>query len=165
MANLAEVTRLEGRYDVAVDQGRRTLAALTALGDPGHHRRVLGTVGLALALDDRVAEAAEVLAELRPGGPAAGLSWMPADGICGLIEGTLALRRGDRELAAEWFAVAAEAGANGQDRRDLVEALVGLAASTADPSVLDRLDEICRVSGIRLLPPEVEALAAVARRP
>ncbi|WP_026189830.1 ATP-binding protein [Salinispora mooreana] len=165
MANLAEVTRLEGRYDIAVDQGRRTLAALTALGDPGHHRRVLGTVGLALAQADRVTEAAEVLAELRPGGPAAALSWMPADGICGLIEGTLALRRGDRELAAEWFAVAAEVGANSQDRRDLVEALVGLAASTAEPAVLDRLDAVCRVSGIRLLPPEVAALAAITRRP
>lgn len=165
MANLAEVARLEGRYGVAVDQGRRTLAALTALGDPGHHRRVLGTVGLALARDGRVVEATEVLAELRRGGPVAGLGRMPADGICALIEGTLALHQGDRDLAAEWFAVAVESGANGQDRRDLVEALVGLAASTADPAVLDRLREVCRDSGFRLLPPEMESLEAVTRRP
>ncbi|MER7472710.1 XRE family transcriptional regulator, partial [Micromonospora sp. NPDC000018] len=178
-ANLAEVSRLEGRYADAVDQGRRVLTALADLGDPGHRRRVLGTVGLALARDGRPAEAAEVLAELRPAptpvppsprlGEAewpGGDCWTPVrgarpeDGICALIEGNLALRRGDRELAAEWFAAAAEAGAEGQDRRDVVEALVGLAASTADPAVLDRLDRACRRSGIRLLPQEEELLYA-----
>ncbi|MGN9775031.1 ATP-binding protein [Micromonospora sp. H33] len=188
-ANLAEVARLEGRYADAVDRGRRTLSALTGLGDPGHRRRVLGTVGLALAQDGRTAEAAAVLAELRPtgapgargrpagngwgaasgpsGGPgraAAGSDPVtgPADGVCALIEGNLALHRGDRELAAEWFAAAAEAAADSQDRRDLVEALVGLAASTADPAVLDRLDEVCRSSGIRLLPHEEQLLYALA---
>ncbi len=184
-ANLAEVARLEGRYADAVDRGRQTLAALAGLGDPGHRRRVLGTVGLALAQDGRAAEAGEVLAELRPvepgagqaangGFPAAsGAGWLagpaggrdrvagPADGICALIEGTLALHRGERDLAAEWFAAAAEAGADGQDRRDLVEALVGLAASTGDPDVLDRLDVVCRESGIRLLPHEAELLYAL----
>ncbi|NJP30638.1 ATP-binding protein [Micromonospora thermarum] len=190
-ANLAEVARLEGRYADAVDRGRRTLSALTGLGDPGHRRRVLGTVGLALAQDGRTAEAAEVLAELRPtgtpgasgtpvgngpgaahgpsGGPGRTAAWSgpgtltdPADGICALIEGNLALHRGDRELAAEWFAAAAEAAADSQDRRDLVEALVGLAASTADPAALDRLDEVCRSSGIRLLPHEEQLLYALA---
>ncbi|QGN46106.1 helix-turn-helix domain-containing protein [Micromonospora sp. WMMC415] len=181
-ANLAEVARLEGRYADAVDRGRRTLSALTGLGDPGHRRRVLGTVGLALAQDGRTAEAAEVLAQLRPagvagtgpgatygpaGGPgraAAGPGTVtgPADGICALIEGNLALHRGDRELAAEWFAAAAEAAADGQDRRDLVEALVGLAASTADPATLDRLDEVCRNGGVRLLPHEEQLLYALA---
>ncbi|MFG3706763.1 ATP-binding protein [Micromonospora sp. NPDC047670] len=175
-ANLAEVSRLEGRYADAVDQGRRVLAALADLGDPGHRRRVLGTVGLALARSGRPAEAAEVLAELRPappspgpgeGGRPGGARWLPArgprpeDGICALIEGNLALHRGDRDLAAEWFAAAAEASAEGQDRRDVVEALVGLAASTADPVALDRLDRACRRSGIRLLPHEEELLYAL----
>ncbi|PZF98639.1 ATP-binding protein [Micromonospora deserti] len=196
-ANLAEVSRLEGRYADAVDQGRRVVAALAGLGDPGHRRRVLGTVGLALARDGRSAEAVEVLAELRPPvcapagshppvptvpaarrlgrvpvgteGSAFGAGFRspwrsgarPEDGICALIEGNLALHRGDRELAAEWFAASAEAGVDGQDRRDVVEALVGLAASTADPAVLDRLDRVCRESGIRLLPDEEDLLYAL----
>ncbi|MEV4654616.1 helix-turn-helix domain-containing protein [Micromonospora sp. NPDC049301] len=174
-ANRAEVARLEGRYADAVDQGWRAVAALSELGDPRHRRRVLGTVGLALAQDGRGAEATEVLTELRAGmaeGAVAVpvrpwaewsvaprprsddpvLSWGGPDaGICALIEGNLALHRGDRELAAEWFAAAADAG---QDRRDVVEALVGLAASTADPAVLDRLDRVCQENGIRLLPTE-----------
>ncbi|MDM4721656.1 helix-turn-helix domain-containing protein [Micromonospora sp. WMMA1363] len=180
-ANLAEVTRLEGRYADAVDRGRRALAALSGLGDPGHRRRVLGTIGLALAQDGRVAEAAEVLAELRPAAanvdgatrPGRRPGWGAAasrpdsvagsaHAICALIEGNLALHGGDRDLAAEWFVAAVEAGAKSQDRRDLVEALVGLAASTADPTLLDRLDEVCRGSGIRLLSHEEQLLYALA---
>jgi hypothetical protein len=45
----------------------------------------------------------------------------------------------------------------------VVEALVGLAASTADPGVLDRLDRVCRESGISLLPQEQELLYALTR--
>ncbi|MFY1705225.1 ATP-binding protein [Micromonospora sp. WMMA1923] len=176
-ANLAEVARLEGRYVDAVDQGRRTAAALVELGDPGHRRRVLGTVGLALAQDGRWAEAAEVLAELRSsagggrvdtaagsptrGDRSTGTAIRPEDGICALIEGNVALLRGDRELATEWFAAAAEAATGGQDRRDVVEALVGLAASTGDAEVLDRLERVCRDSGIRLLPQEEGLLYAL----
>jgi hypothetical protein len=94
-----------------------------------------------------------------------------------LIEGHVALHRGDRELAAEWFAAAAEHAAGGEQRagaddravggqrRELVEALVGLAASTADVAVLDRLEQACRATGIRLLPREEALLyALVARR-
>ena len=89
----------------------------------------------------------------------------PEAAVCALIEGHLALHRGDREPAAEWFAAAAEAGADGQDRRDVVEALVGLAASTADVAVLDRLDRARRAGGITLLPQEEALLyALVARR-
>ncbi|MFF5177014.1 ATP-binding protein [Micromonospora sp. NPDC000316] len=181
-ANRAEVARLEGRYADAVDEGRRAVAALSELGDPGHRRRVLGTVGLAFAQDGRAAEATEVLTELRTGVSGAGvaapgrrsaertgpprprsdgaaLSWGgPEAGICALIEGNLALHRGDRELAAEWFAAAVEAD---HDRRGVVEALVGLAASTADPVVLDRLDRVCEESGIRLLPQESGLLYAL----
>ncbi|MDG4806977.1 helix-turn-helix domain-containing protein [Micromonospora sp. WMMD1120] len=174
-ANRAEVARLEGRYADAIDQGRGAIAALTELGDPGRRRRVLGTVGLALAQDGRVAEATEVLAELRAGSAAAvpmgravprprsddaSLTWGgPEAGLCALIEGNLALHRGDRELAAEWFAAAADDA--GQERRDAVEALVGLAASTADLAVLDRLERVCQANGIRLLPQESGLLYAL----
>ncbi|MEU8128347.1 helix-turn-helix domain-containing protein [Micromonospora sp. NPDC049049] len=173
-ANRAEVARLEGWYADAIDRGRRAIAALSELGDPGRRRRVLGTVGLALAQDGRAAEATAVLTELRAGGGEAlpagtvprprsddsALVWGgPEAGLCALIEGNLALHRGDRELAAEWFAAAADHA--GQDRRDVVEALVGLAASTADPSVLDRLDRVCVESGIRLLPQESGLLYAL----
>ncbi|WP_428962758.1 ATP-binding protein [Micromonospora fluostatini] len=171
-ANLAEVARLEGRYADAVEQGRQVAAALADLGDPGYHRRVLGTVGLALAQDGRAAEATDVLRELRTragpsGSPSAGRAdpvgstGPPEDGVGALVEGTIALLRGDRDLAAEWFAVAADAGGDGQDRRDVVEALVGLAASTTDVGVLDRLDQVCQESGIRLLPHEEGLLYAL----
>ncbi|MEU8253302.1 helix-turn-helix domain-containing protein [Micromonospora inaquosa] len=174
-ANRAEVARLEGWYADAIDRGRRAIEVLAELGDPGRRRRVLGTVGLALAQAGRVAEATEVLTELRAGGveslparptvprqrsnDASLRSGGPEVGLCALIEGTLALHRGDRELAAEWFAAAADNA--GQDRRDVVEALVGLAASTGDPAVLDRLDQACVESGIRLLPQESGLLYAL----
>ncbi|RKN46388.1 ATP-binding protein [Micromonospora endolithica] len=188
-ADLVELSRLEGRYADAADQGRRVLRALDGLGDPGHRRRVLGAVGLALAQAGRAAEAAEVLAELRP--PIASVPLAPAvvvaprvrfddldavsgafpdarpeDAVCALIEGYLALHRGDRDLAAEWFTAVAELGSGGPDRREVVEALVGLAASTGDPEVLDRLDAASRDGGVRLLPREEELLYALdaARR-
>ncbi|MFY1635318.1 ATP-binding protein [Solwaraspora sp. WMMB335] len=171
-AHLAEVARLEGRHPQAVDLGRRVLAALTSLGDPSHRRQVLGTIGLALAQSGRLGEAGEALSELReqavpaeamdlrsvgraePSGP-------PDDSRCVLIEGTIAAGRGDRELAVEWFAVAARAIGQGPNPRDAVEALVGLAANTetaaARSMVLDRLAEVCRETGITLLPHEREA--------
>jgi predicted ATPase/DNA-binding XRE family transcriptional regulator len=157
--DLAEAIRLEGRYADAVEHGRRAAAALVELGESGHRRRVLGTVGLALAQDGRLAEAGEVLAELRATVPA---QWVPdhvEDGFCALLEATIALNRGDRELAAEWFAAAAEA--VGQGRRSAVEALVGLAASTGDVALLDRLKQVCCKSGIRLLPQEEALLYAL----
>ncbi|MEG3632895.1 ATP-binding protein [Micromonospora palythoicola] len=144
---VAEVFRLEGRYADAVDEARRVLAAFSDLGTPRGRREVLGTLGLALAQDGRAVEAAEVLAELRP-----------LDGTGALIEGHLALHRGDREVAAEWFAAAAEPDEAGRDRRTVVEALVGLAASTSDAGVLDRLEVACRESGVRLLAHEEELL-------
>ncbi|KAB1910302.1 hypothetical protein F8274_21035 [Micromonospora sp. AMSO31t] len=68
-------------------------------------------------------------------------------------------------MAAEWFSAAADSAAGGGERRDLVEALVGLAASTTDVAVLDRLDRACRTTGIRLVPREEALLyALVARR-
>lgn len=188
-ANLAEVARLEGRYADAVRQGRRAVAALVDLGDPGHRRRALGTVGLALAQDGRIDEAVAVLAELRAHRPTgagwdpgvsgdptaasdAGLaarawaaeSTAPEDATCALIEATLAVRRGDREWAAEWFAAAAQSAADSRDLRHLVEALVGLVAVTDDPAAQaaarQRLDQVCRRGGITLLPAERAQLAA-----
>ncbi len=140
---VAEVFRLNGRYADAVDEARRVLAALSDLGTPRGRREVLGTLGLALAQDGRAVE----LAELRP-----------LDGTGALIEGHLALHRGDREVAAEWFAAAAEPDEAGRDRRTVVEALVGLAASTSDAGVLDRLEVACREGGVRLLGHEEELL-------
>ncbi len=181
-ANLAEVARLDGRYADAVSQGGRAMSALAVLGDPGHRRRVLGTVGLALAADGRLPEATSVLAELRAGKSAddgsglvdpTSVGQLPAndatapreEGTCALIEATLALRRGDREWAAEWYAAAAQAYAGCRDLRDVVEALVGLAASTDDPAaragVLDRLDRVCREGAISLLPRERALLGSV----
>ncbi|MEV4498827.1 helix-turn-helix domain-containing protein [Micromonospora arborensis] len=176
-ANRAEVARLEGWYADAVDHGRRVVAALSELGDPGLRRRVLGKLGLALAQDGRGTEATEVLTELRAAvaevvsarasamaprprsEDAASSSGGAEAGLCALIEGNLALHQGDRELAAEWFAAAADD--PGQDRRDVVEALVGLAASTANPAVLDRLERVCQENGIRLLPQESGLLYAL----
>ncbi|MFB9234704.1 helix-turn-helix domain-containing protein [Plantactinospora siamensis] len=242
-ANLADVARLDGRYAEAVQHGRRVARALADLGDPGHRRRVLGTVGLALAQDGRLTEAEAVLAELRatlpPTGPvpgpagefesgaplfapagvepaaggvrraaggaepadggvegvaggvgraaggvepatggvegaaggtgptgragdgpngAAGPGRLREDGTIALLEGQLALRRGDREWAAEWFAAAARASTNARDARDVVEALVGLVASTDDPAartaLRERLDFTCQEAAISLLPHE-----------
>lgn len=153
-ANLAEVARLDGRYDEAVALGRVAGSLLEELGDPGHRRRVLGTVGLALAQAGRVGEAAAALAELPKN---------PADGVRSTIEGWLAWHRGDRALAAEWFAAAASASAGRHDARDLVEALVWLAVCGPDeerPGVLAHLAEVCRQSGISLLPTERALLSA-----
>ena len=155
--------------------------AVAELGDPGHRRRVLGTVGLALAQDGRPDEATEVLSGLRscvagdatlgagPAGVRSVLGWDACgrggaarveDAACALIEGNIALHRGDRELAAEWFAAAVDAGAGGRHRRDVVEALVGLAASVGDAEVLDRLDRVCRESGIQSAAPGGRASSA-----
>ncbi|GAA3752313.1 hypothetical protein GCM10022225_40940 [Plantactinospora mayteni] len=171
-ANLAEVARLEGRYADAVRHGRRVVAALADLGDPGHRRRVLGTVALALAQDGRIDEATAVLAELRarkagdgtgpvewePGGSRTDETAPRGDGICALIEASLAVQRGDREWAAEWYAAAVRACEGSRDLRDVAEALVGLVASTDDPAAREaavkRLDQVCREGGIVLLPRE-----------
>ncbi|MEO3746815.1 helix-turn-helix domain-containing protein [Plantactinospora sp. B5E13] len=178
-ANLAEVARLEGRYADAVRQGRRAVQALADLGDPGHRRRALGTVGLALAEDGRIDEAGAVLAELRArkdpdGGPGtpelivgrpAEEPTPPDEGICALIEAVLAVQRGDREWAAEWYAAAAQSSAGARDLRDVAEALVGVVATTDDPAARANarklLDQVCLEGGITLLPRERAMLDSV----
>ncbi|MFC0532868.1 ATP-binding protein [Phytohabitans kaempferiae] len=164
-ANLAEVARLDGRYAEAEALGRRAIAALAELGDPGHKRRVLGTIGRAHAQAGQVDEARAVLAEIRQLGAAAepatperlALGRMES-GEAASIEAILAYGRGDKESAVEWFTAAAEAYAGGHDLRDVAEALVWLAASTEEPearrSVVDWLTAVCKEGGITLLPRE-----------
>ncbi|MEV0713415.1 helix-turn-helix domain-containing protein [Asanoa sp. NPDC050611] len=163
LANVAEVNRLDGRYEDAVKMGRRAITPLERLGDPGHRARVLGTIGLALALADRSDEALRVLAQLRSlaAGADPGVGEAPVNDVQGpsaMIEATLAFRRGDRVLAAEWFGVAVQSYAGGRDLRDVAEALVGLASATDDPvnraAVIERLDAVCKEGGITLLPSE-----------
>ena len=149
LANLAEVDRLDGRYEDAVTMGRRAIAALERLGDPGHRARVLGTIGLALAQAGRPDEAFAVLEQLRAAAVGAdpGVGEAPANDVQGpsaMIEATLAAKRADRELAAEWFGVAVQSYAGGRDLRDVAEALVGLASVTDDSAtraaVVERLE-------------------------
>jgi len=162
LANVAEVNRIDGRYEDAVKMGRRAIAALERLGDPGHRARVLGTIGLALALADRPDEAFETLTQLRAAAvPRESTTDAVASDVQGpsaMIEATLAAKRGDRVLAAEWFGVAVQAYAGGRDLRDVAEALVGLASVTDDPDaragVLTRLEAVCKEGGITLLATE-----------
>jgi tetratricopeptide (TPR) repeat protein len=159
-ANLAEVARLEGRYEEAVAIGGRVLARLSELGDPGHRRQVLGTLGQAYAAMGRVREAERVLATLRAETAAAPpVGWTPAAaGTSAALEARVALARGDTTGAAEWFAAAATAFRGGPNPRDVVESLVYLAAVTADPAARQRaraeLERVIRDGGFALLPLE-----------
>ncbi len=163
VANLAEVERLDGRLDEAARLGRDAIAELEDVGDPGHRRRVLATVGLALAENGRIAVATSVLAELRGTDPQA-----PADGPAAVVEAAIALRQGEDKRAAESFAAAAAAFAGAYDPRDTVEALVGVARSTPDADrrleAVVQLAELCRTGGITLLPRERNLLGPEALR-
>lgn len=169
-ANLAEVARLDREFGEAEMLGRQAVAELEALGDPIHRRRVIGRIGLALAEWGRVDEAEAMLAELNPAsdgplplpsdGPLSsdGLGNGVLDGPAAMVEAAIATATGDQKRAAECYARAADAYAGEVDPRDVVEALVGLAATTPDPdsreAALSRLDEICTAGGIVLLPHE-----------
>jgi transcriptional regulator with XRE-family HTH domain len=154
-ARLAEVSRLEGRYEEAVVAGRRVLPRLVELGDPGHELRLLGTVGQALAGLDRTAEADRVLARLRAAEYPRTSGFVA--GVCAAIEGRLALSRGDRALAAEWFAAAVEGFRDGEDRRELVDALTVVAACAPSPeqrrAATEQVERIRRDDGFVPLPP------------
>jgi predicted ATPase/DNA-binding XRE family transcriptional regulator len=149
-ANLAEVARLDGRYADAIVLGERATVLLEELGDPGHRRRVLGIIGLARAQSGDVVSARSGLAEVRDPGTTA------------MIEAYLAMAAGDPELATERFTVAGNALAGQHDVRDVVEALVGVAANTEDgerrAAVLGELDALCARSGVSLLTRERELL-------
>ncbi len=161
-AALAEVARLQGRCEEAVAIGRRASTRLAEVGDAGHRRRALGTVGQALAALGRVADAEDVLRDLRSAAADAGSPGGRA--LCAGIEARLALVRGDRVGAAEWFAAAAEDFQRAGRRRGQVEALVGLAAciTAADrrDRVLAELDRVVQHTGVVLLPTERDALTA-----
>jgi predicted ATPase/DNA-binding XRE family transcriptional regulator len=150
-ANLAEVARLDGRYAEAVAAGRRALGQLEEYGDPGHKKRVLGTVGLALARSGRTAEAEAILAELN------------GEGLAILIEAYLAHGAGDRPGAARRFLAAADALEGQHDARDVVEALVGAIACTDDAHerhrLVTRLGELRRRTGFMLLPADTAWLS------
>jgi Flp pilus assembly protein TadD len=163
VANLAEVERLDGRFDEAARLGRDAIVELEEVGDPGHRRRVLATVGLALADSGRVAEAVTVLAELRGPDP-----HPPADGPAAIVAAAIAMRRGEEKRAAESFAAAVEAYAGGHDPRDTVEALVGVVRSAPDDDrrreAVAQLATLCRSGGITLLRRERELLGGEAMR-
>ncbi|GAA1547096.1 tetratricopeptide repeat protein [Dactylosporangium maewongense] len=148
-ANLAEVARLDRRFDEAVDLARRAAFASAEVGDPTHHVRALGTLGQALAESGRPQEAADVLVELAelPG----------SAGFTAMIGGYLALARGDRPAAAVAFESAANLLAGRDDIRDVLEALVALAACAAPDDrerVLGELAGIRARGGLALLPRE-----------
>lgn len=163
VANLAEVERLDGRFDDAARLGRDAIVELEEVGDPGHRRRVLATVGLALADSGRVTEAVAVLAELRGPDP-----HPPADGPAAIVEAAIALRRGEEKRAAELFAAAVAAYAGGHDPRDTVEALVGVVRSAPEADrrreAVAHLATLCRTGGITLLPRERDLLGGEAMR-
>jgi predicted ATPase len=149
LANLAEVARLDGQYATAVETGRGALALLAEVGDPGHRVRVQGTVGLALAESGDAGGAETIRAALADVGQV-------AEGTRAMIGGYLALARGERAHAVKFFESAAGALLGHHDARDVVEALVGVAASTDDPadreSVLAQLEGVCQRGGLVLLP-------------
>lgn len=157
--NLAEVLRLDGRYAEAVLVGRQALGLLSGLGDPGHHRRVLATIGQAQAQSGDHAEAERTLAELRS---LVGQASANEDGPCAVVEAAIAFARGQRALAAAWYAAAADAFAGQYDLRDVAQALVGLVAATDDVAerhaAQARLDEVLREGGLTLTPQEQDLL-------
>jgi predicted ATPase len=157
VANLAEVARLDGRYPTAIETGRRALVLLAEVGDPGHRVRVQGTVGLALAESGAATEAEAIRAALSDEGQV-------ADGTRAMIGGYLARARGERAHAAKLFEAAAASLLGHHDARDVVEALVGVAASTDDPAdrevVLVQLNEVCKRGGLILLPRDRALLEA-----
>jgi predicted ATPase/DNA-binding XRE family transcriptional regulator len=163
VANLAEVERLDGKFEEAARLGRHAIAELEEVGDPGHRRRVLATIGLALADSGRLTEAAAVLAELRAPDP-----HVPVDGPAAIVEAAIALRQGEEKRAAEIFTAAAEAYAGGHDPRDTVEALIGVARSTPEvgrrDQALEQLAGLCRTGGITLLARERQLLGPEALR-
>jgi predicted ATPase len=152
LANLAEVARLDGNPEEAERLGRRAMVELERVGDPNHRRRLLATIGLALASSGRADPAREVLERLRP----------PEDGSSLMVEAAIALQRGEQKRAADCYARAAEAYGGAHDPRDVVEALVGLIASSPEGEertrVVRRLADLCDAGGITLVKRERDQL-------
>jgi predicted ATPase/transcriptional regulator with XRE-family HTH domain len=148
--NLAEVLRLSGQLGEAVVVGSQALELLVELGDPSHRRRVLTTIGLALAESGEPLEAERVLVELR----ASAEDSTVEDAACAVLEAAIAAARGQRALASSWYAAAADAYAGLQDLRDVAQALVGLVATADDPAerkaAEERLSELLATTGMSL---------------
>jgi predicted ATPase len=151
VGNLAEVARLEGNLGEAERLGRRAVAELETVGQaaPHHRRRVLATIGLALAESGRVDEAEAIAAELRP---------PPEDVASAAMEGAVARRRGEFKRAADCYARAAELHEPGDDPRDLLMVLLGVVMNTPDAGVrregVQKVGLLCREAGMTLLPRE-----------
>ncbi|MEV6342103.1 helix-turn-helix domain-containing protein [Actinoplanes sp. NPDC051851] len=160
LVSLAEVARLDDRPAEAVRVGQAVLTEQQRAVEAEAERRLLATIGMALAETDRLAEAAEVLTGLRPFGDGTPDGEAP-DGAASLVEGAIALRRGEPKRAAECFGRACEV-YEGGDPRPHVTALVGLIASVPDHddrvAAVRRLAELCRETGVRLLPRDRDAL-------
>jgi predicted ATPase/DNA-binding XRE family transcriptional regulator len=155
LANLAEVERLDRRFDDAIRIGQRAVGVIEQQGDPRHRRSVLGTVAMALAESGRAPDARDLLASLR-----AADSGGSGDGTFAMIEGYLALGAGNRAGAARWFASARQSLIGHPDVRDVVEALVGLASTATEPAeALAELDAVCNSSAVTLLPRDRALLA------
>jgi len=155
-ANLAEVLRLDGRYQEAVHVGLQAAEMLVEVGHPVQRRRLLGVIGLSYALDGQLEAAEKTLGELRAMRPVSEETGEADDDWdCSMIEATLARRRGQRILAASWYAAAAAADDGLTDQRDIAEALVGLVGTSDDPGpVRAQLEELCFSAGITLTPIE-----------
>ncbi|WP_433054338.1 ATP-binding protein [Dactylosporangium sp. CS-033363] len=148
-ANLAEIARLDGRFDEAIALARRAATTIAEVGDPAHRVRVLGTLGQAFAEAGQPGEASAVLAELAAVPRSAGTA--------ALVNGYLALSRGDRRAAAAAFEAAANLLAGRDDIRDVLEALVGLAVAAESPvreRALADLAGLRERARMRLLPRE-----------
>jgi predicted ATPase/transcriptional regulator with XRE-family HTH domain/tetratricopeptide (TPR) repeat protein len=160
-ANLAEVLRLDGRYEEAIHVGLQAAEMLAEVGSPAHRRRLLGLIGLSYASSGQLEQAEKTLGELRgmlPGSDRAGE--VDDDWDCSMIEATLARRRGQRTLAAAWYQAAARSTGGLTDQRDRAEALVGLIATSDDPEpARAELDELCFSAGITLTALERKQLA------
>ncbi|WP_162907914.1 ATP-binding protein, partial [Allorhizocola rhizosphaerae] len=151
-ANLAEVLRLDGRYEESIQVGLQASEMLVELGHPNQRRRLHGVIGLSYALNGQLEAAEKTLGELRAMLTVSDETGEPDDDWdCSMIEATLARRRGQRTLAANWYAAAAEASDRLADQRDIAEALVGLICMSDDPEpARAQLDELCFTAGITL---------------
>ena len=139
--------------------GGHAAEQLERVGDPNQRRRLRATIGLALAELGRTNEALAILERLRPP------EELPPDGPAAVVEAAIALSQGEQKHAAECYARAAEAYDGAHDKRDVVEALVGLILSTPDQeeraAARRRLGALCEAGGITLLPRERERLATI----
>lgn len=163
-ANLAEVLRLDGRFEEAIHVGLQAAEMLAEVGNPGQRRRVLGVLGHAYALNGQLEQAEKTLGELRGMLPGTlnGSAEIDVDDDwdCSMIEATLAHRRGQRTLAAAWYQAAARWNGGVADQRDRAEALVGLIGTSDDPEpARAELDELCFSAGITLTALERKQLA------